>query len=301
MTWRRFALPDPTRERVSPVDAGGVRSTLAECPVWAPAPGILCYVDYLDPHAIAVDIRTGRTTSKPLPLRAPLGGLCRRQSGGYFVFNQDGVHLMSDELEIAASVFPAHGSFAEAPPNDVCVNAEGNIFVATADRLESRANAGLFLLSAHGAWHQLTTALTVGNGPAFSNDGATLYLADSPHRIIYSFSVDANAKLLRNRRVFATVPPTEGFPDGLAVDAAGCVWNARWGGHAIVQYSPEGCELARFDVPAQLVTSCAFGGNRLSTLFITTARDINRPDDLGGYLFKLAVDRPGPILSPATL
>ena len=56
---------------------------------------------------------------------------------------------MSDEFDIVATVFLPHPSFSEAPPNDVCVDAEGRILVATADRLESRPNAGL--ISAVGA------------------------------------------------------------------------------------------------------------------------------------------------------
>ena len=281
-----------------PID--GPKCVLGECPVWDPVRRILSYLDYLQPRATAFDERSGRTTSKPLPLRAPLGGHCRRRSGGYLVFNQDGVHLMSDELDILATVFLPHPSFSEAPPNDVCVDPEGRIWVATADRLESRPNAGLFLLSARGAWHPLVTALTVANGPAFSKDGDTLFLADSPRGVIYRFCVDARSRALDNRLVFATVPPEEGFPDGLAIDAAGCPWSARWGGHAIVQYSPGGQELARFRLPARMVTSCAFGGEDLCTLFITTASQ-DTPEDLGGHLFKLAVNQPGSIQPPAAL
>ena len=278
----------------------GPKCVLGECPVWDPGRRVLSYLDYLKPQAIAFDERTGRTTSKSLPLQAPLGGLCRRQSGGYFVFNQDGVHLMSDDLDILSRVFLPHPSFSEAPPNDVCVDAEGRIWVATADRLESRPNAGLFLLSAHGAWHQLVTALTVANGPTFSNEGSSLYIADSPYGLIYRFSVDAQSRALDNRQIFAVVPPEEGFPDGFAMDAAGCPWSARWGGRAIVHYSAEGEELARFRVPARMVTSCAFGGEDLCTLFITTASE-DTPDDLGGHLFQLAVNRPGAIQPPAAL
>lgn len=283
-----------------PGQIDGPKCVLGECPVWDPARRILSYLDYSQPQAIAFDERTGRTTSKPLALRAPLGGHCLRRSGGYFVFNQDGVHLMSDGFDIVATLFLPHPSFSEAPPNDVCVDAEGRILVATADRLESRPNAGLFLLSAHGVWQPLVTALTVANGPTFSNEGDTLYIADSPRGLIYRFSIDSRSRTLDNRQVFATVPPEEGLPDGLAIDAAGCLWSARWGGHAIVQYSPGGQKLARFRVPARMVTSCAFGGEGLCTLFITTASE-DTPDDLGGHLFKLPVNRPGSIQPPAAL
>jgi sugar lactone lactonase YvrE len=278
----------------------GPKSALGECPVWDPARRILSYLDYLQPQAVAFDELSGRTISKPLPLRAPLGGHCLRRSGGYFVFNQDGVHLMSNDFDIVATVFLPHPSFSEAPPNDVCVDAEGRVLVATADRLESRPNAGLFLLSAHGAWHPLVSGLTVANGPTVSNDGKSFYLADSPRGLIYRFSVDAQSGVLDDRRVFAQVPVEEGLPDGNAIDAAGCLWSARWAGHAILQYSPDGRELARFEVPARMVTSCAFGGDGLRTLFITTASD-DVPNDCGGHLFQMTVSGCGSIQPSAVL
>ena len=61
------------------------------------------------------------------------------------------------------------------------------------------------------------------------------------------------------------------MPDGLTVDVEGCVWVALWGGSAVRRYTPRG-ELERtVDVPAQLVTSCAFGGTDLEDLYITTS------------------------------
>jgi len=52
----------------------------------------------------------------------------------------------------------------------------------------------------------------------------------------------------------------------------------------------------RIDLPARNVTSCAFGGEDLRTLYITTAKDDMAPGDaakapLAGGLFAV---RPGP-------
>jgi hypothetical protein len=44
----------------------------------------------------------------------------------------------------------------------------------------------------------------------------------------------------------------------------------------------------RLDVPAQRVTSCAFGGTDLSTLYITSAREgLSPPSEHAGSLFAL--------------
>ena len=64
----------------------------------------------------------------------------------------------------------------------------------------------------------------------------------------------------------------EGFPDGMAIDAEGKLWVAMWGGWAVNRYDPcTGEKLASVELPCAQVTSCAFGGDSLDQLFITTA------------------------------
>ena len=88
------------------------------------------------------------------------------------------------------------------------------------------------------------------------------------------------------------------MPDGLCVDAEGCVWSAQWNGWQVVCYSPEGEPLLTVDVPAQRVTSCCFGGEKLDQLFITTARDgladdVFADQPLAGNVFTCQTDTEG--------
>ncbi len=70
-------------------------------------------------------------------------------------------------------------------------------------------------------------------------------------------------------------------PDGMAIDADGNLWIAQWGEGCVSQWSPvTGKLLRRLEVPgAKLVTSCAFGGPDLSTLYIPTASWRLTPED----------------------
>ena len=288
---------------MNPVQVSQAGGTLLECPVWDTQERRVLYLDYSDPHVFSIDVASGATIKKRLPLRPPLGGLCLRRQGGYLVFNSDGAHHLNSVLEITALALPPHEDFSFAPPNDVRVAPDGQVLVATADRLEAEPSGSLFAFENGNGWRRLCGDVTVGNGPAISPDGQTLYLADSPNGVIYAYRLELNPLLLLDKRVFATVPEAEGYPDGLAVDAEGCIWNARWAGSAIVRYSTAGRVLDRIAIPARYVTSCAFGNNDLATLYVTTAsRSVAGSDpgsDAGGHLFQLSVPVPGTILADA--
>jgi sugar lactone lactonase YvrE len=66
------------------------------------------------------------------------------------------------------------------------------------------------------------------------------------------------------------VPPEDGMPDGLAVDTDGCLWVALAGGGAVRRYAPDGAVVEQVDLPVAFPTSCAFGGDDLTDLFVTT-------------------------------
>ena len=88
------------------------------------------------------------------------------------------------------------------------------------------------------------------------------------------------------------------MPDGLAVDAQGYVWSARWGGWKIVRYAPDGRVDREVPLPVELVTSCAFGGPDLKDLYITSAWTEVPPErraaqPLAGDVFRLKTDTPG--------
>jgi len=122
----------------------------------------------------------------------------------------------------------------------------------------------------------------VANSIAFSPDGTTMYFADSPARTIWRVDYGADGSL-GEPSVFAVLPEGEGFPDGSAVDAEGGLWNARWRGHCVVRYDPEGRETARIALPVSQPTCPAFGGANLDRLFVTSARGGLKADSLRRY------------------
>lgn len=291
----------PTLEHVKVSRVSRQRVTLAESPVWDPSNGRILYLDLIDPAVIEIVPEREIERYCPLELPKPLGGLCRLTGGSLALACRKGLlELCPDSFRVSGRLAVPDDSFEVAPPNDLGVHPAGEIVIATADSRESYPTAGVFSMRS-GAFRYLAGGYIVGNGPAFSPDGSTAYIADSPRGVIYAYTWDAADGSMSNQRVFASVPQSCGFPDGLAVDAEGGVWNARWGGASIVRYTPDGKEESRLAVPARFVTSCAFGGRELHTLYITSARAEEGSSDLGGHLFAVEVGRTGLLPSVALI
>jgi sugar lactone lactonase YvrE len=119
----------------------------------------------------------------------------------------------------------------------------------------------------------MESGITISNGLGWSPDNRIFYYTDTPIRSIYAYDFDADTGAIHNRRVFAQIPedPKEGTPDGLAVDQEGCIWSARWGGWKISRYDPDGKLERVISMPVEFPTSCVFGGEDLSDLYITSA------------------------------
>lgn len=132
----------------------------------------------------------------------------------------------------------------------------------------------------------------ISNGLAWSVDGSLFYYVDSMANSIFAFDYDRVSGAISSKRALITFQ--EGTPDGMTIDAEGMLWIALWDGGKVVRFDPfTRMVIGEVIIPGvRKVTSCAFGGKDLRTLFITTARQGFTSDDealepLAGSLFKI--------------
>jgi sugar lactone lactonase YvrE len=131
---------------------------------------------------------------------------------------------------------------------------------------------------------------------AWSPDGRFLHFTDSPTRTIFRAAWD---------EATASIGPAEPFhrveapavPDGAAMDSAGTLWVALWGGARLTGIGPDGREVASIPLPVQQPTACAFGGPDLCTLFVTSAAD-GDDSPAAGSLFAIEMAVPGMPVPP---
>jgi len=156
--------------------------------------------------------------------------------------------------------------------NDGKCDALGRVWIGTMDVAERAFTGALYRIDPGASPTRILDDIGVSNGLDWSPDGTTLYYTDSKRRLIWRFPFDMQSGTLGRREVFANVPKEHGCPDGLTVDAEGFVWSAHWDGWRITRYDPDGTVERVIWLPVPRVTSLCFGGPRLETLYITSAR-----------------------------
>jgi sugar lactone lactonase YvrE len=258
--------------------AVAAEATLGEGPTWDPATGRLLWLDILGMRLHTYDPVTGRRTVRTTPQHI---GAAKPRAGGGLVLNlRDGVGLLDpDDTFRWLHHEPVPGRRA----NDAAVAPDGSLWAGTMRYDEATGGGTLSRLTGDGTARTVLDDVTVSNGTGWSPDGRLMYYVDTPTRRVDVFDYDSEG--IRNRRPLAEVEEGAGYPDGLAVDADGCVWVALWDGGAVRRYTPDGTLDRVISLPTPRTTACAFGGPTLTDLYITTARTgLDAPHPLSGSL-----------------
>lgn len=164
-------------------------------------------------------------------------------------------------------------------PNDLDVASDGTIYFTDppygVDEDERELDfAGVYRLSPEGELHLLTKALARPNGVVLSPDESKLYVNNSQETAVYVYDVNEDGSI-SNGRLFVQPddPDAEGSTDGMKIDAEVNLYTTGPGGIWI--YAPDGTMLDRISVPIP-PTNLAFGGDDLTTLFITARSSVYR-------------------------
>lgn len=171
--------------------------------------------------------------------------------------------------------------------NDVYVDPEGRIYCGTMPAGERTGR--LYRLDHDGTITTVIPDAGVSNGMGVPAGGDVIYHTNTSLRQISRYPWDRATGALGEGTVIVAIPPGEaGGPDGMALDANGDIWSARYGGGAIVHYAPDGQEIGRVSFPALSITSIAFAGPDLRTAYVTSAGGPDRPatGELAGSLFR---------------
>jgi len=168
--------------------------------------------------------------------------------------------------------------------NDGGVDRQGRLWVGTLHRDFITGVAALYCIDEDLVPQKRLSGVTISNGMAWSLDDTRLYYIDSPRRCIESYLYDAATGQIEFEKVAVQVPDGIGDPDGMTIDEEGMLWVAHWGSFSVHRWNPRnGQMLDTIRVPAPNVSCCAFAGESLDHLVITTARQDLSLEQLDQY------------------
>lgn len=276
---------------------------LGETPVWSAAEQALWWVNCENPPELhRWDPASGEHRLWPMPSR--IGGFVHKASGGLLVALADGLYdfdAASGELGFRVpSPFPANVKLHESQ-----CDRQGRFWIGGFDHdfPANREADGAAICRLDG--DRLTPVIpgiAVANALAFSPDGRTMYVADSPKRRIDAYDLDPGTGEISNRRTFMALVEGEGFVDGAAVDEQGGYWLANVAAGRLRRYLPDGTLDRIVELPFSNPTKPVFGGPELRTLYITSTKSVAQrfcePSAENGPVFAL---EPGFAGVPETL
>jgi sugar lactone lactonase YvrE len=245
------------------------KAPLGEGAIWDSGRKVLYWVD-IDGFKVHVyDPVTNK--DREYGVGKSVGTVVPRKSGGLMLAVKDGFAEMDLETGSVRVVTRPDDHPDSARFNDGKCDPSGRFWAGT---MGLGAGKGvLYRLDADLSIHRMLDNLTTPNGIVWSHDKKTMYYIDTRAGEVWAFDYDDATGAITNKRPVVKIPKGVGGPDGMTIDSEGMLWVAHWGGWGVYRWDPNtGKLLDTIRVPAEQVSSCAFGGRDLDVLYITTAR-----------------------------
>ncbi len=276
------------------------RNAVGESPVWHSAEQALYWVDIPNRR---LHRWTAADAVQTWTANEMIGCIAMHSSGGFIAGMESGIFHLRLPGQGQGSALQAE-LLADAPHstpgmrfNDGRCDRQGRLVAGTMmiNMAVGQGNPSVSSYSKNSPLKLLVDKMVVPNGMAFSPNGRTMYLSDSHPSVqtVWAFDYDTATGMPSNRRVFVDMHPLPGRPDGAAVDADGCYWICGNDAGLVHRFTPQGKLDRSLAVPVKKPAMCAFGGDDLRTLFVTSIRPDNidlSDQPLAGAVFAL---RPG--------
>lgn len=263
---------------------GEYRSQWGEGPIWVN--DSLVYVDIENGKVIRLNPETG--SEKIWDVKSSVGRVgtvVPRESGGYVVAGDHGFFYLSEDGEVEKVGDPEPDK-ADNRFNDGKCSPDGHFFAGTISLVKKEGDARLYRLSSEGEISEVYGPVTNSNGIAWNAAGDTMFYIDTPTKKVLAFPY-SDGQLGDPKEVIDT-SALDSSPDGMAIDENDNLWIAFCHGACVVNYcTKSGKELKKVDFPCLETTACAFGGENLDVLYVTTGVHKSVVEEHAGKLFRV--------------
>lgn len=216
-----------------------------------------------------------------------VGTIIPRANGGMIMAGDNGFSLFDDIEGGVEPIFDPESDKTNNRFNDGKCSPDGYFFAGSISLVKKEGDASLYRLGHDLSVAEVYSGVTNSNGLAWNAAGDTMYYIDTPKREITAF--DYAAGVLSNERMVVNTKHIDASPDGMTIDANGNLWTAFCHGACVACFNPTtGKEIHRVEIPCLETTACAFGGENLSDLYITTGIHKSEVEEHAGKLWKVS-------------
>lgn len=247
-----------------------MRTLVGEGSLWDSEKKVLYWIDILSSEVYIYDPASGK--NRVINTCQAVGTVVPRASGGLMVALHNGfAHIDLDTEKLTPIGEDPERGIPANRFNDGKCDPAGRFWAGTME-FSGEKNAGaLYCLDIDHTVSKKLEPASISNGIVWTADQKTMYYIDSPLNTVRAYDYDVSSGAIDNERVVCS-NEGKGIFDGMAIDAEGTLWIAVYGGWAVKRYDPRSGELlAEYAMPFANVTSCAFGGENLDELYITSA------------------------------
>ncbi len=215
--------------------------------------------------------------SRTIDVKERIGTVVPSQDGlSAILALQTGIWKMDMKTEEKSMLTMLESDTANIRLNDGKCDPAGRLWVGSMHLNQIEHAANLFQVTEteqQVSFKKMQDSVTISNGIIWSLDEKTMYYIDTKRGNVRAYDYDKSTGDISNERVVITVSDTLGYPDGMTIDHEGMLWIALWNGNCVSRWNPNTGELLQtIPVPAHNISSCAFGGENLDILYITSAK-----------------------------
>ena len=248
----------------------GAGALLGECPVWDGDAGVLWWLDIdgctirrYDPAGGAEQVWS--TPDKP-------GSMALCDDGRLLVAMRNGAGWLDPTDGSFTPWLDLEPGMASNRMNDGRCDPAGRFWVGSMceDVLAGATTGQLHRIDPDGTHVVVREGVGVCNGLAFSPEGDRMYFADSMRSTVWRYRYDPDTGNATDPEVFSDWSGLPGVPDGAAMDETGCYWVACAFGWSLARLTPDGDIDRLVELPVEIPTMPAFGGDDLDTIYVTS-------------------------------
>lgn len=207
-------------------------------------------------------------------------GVVPTSDGKLCIALQHDILLMDPKTNIYKKAFEIESNIPENRINEIKCDSKGRLWIGSMQNnvmddgsasIITKNSGCLYVNSDAGTFIKVENDVGISNTLAWDESRSLFYFADSQRDLIWRYKFNADTGQISDRQEFF-IGQGVGAPDGSAIDVDGYLWNARFGAGCILKIAPNGQVVNNIELPVTNPTSCCFGGDDNSTLYVTSAR-----------------------------